>query len=75
MQIDVEMTFFLATLALGLQLKHGLTNVQAKSEHGSHISCSQECKRVWGNEPPHFSVSSHFEIGIPMDSQIFRRRL
>ncbi len=21
-------------------------------KHESHISCSQECRRVWGNEPP-----------------------
>jgi hypothetical protein len=27
---------------------------------GSHISCSQKCRKVWGNEPPHSQVSSHF---------------
>jgi hypothetical protein len=26
----------------------------------SHISCSRECRKVWGNEPPHSKVSSHF---------------
>jgi len=32
---------------------------------GSHISCSWECKRVWGNEPPHSQVNSHFESRTP----------
>ncbi len=27
----------------------------------SHISCSQECKRVWGNDPSCSQVNSHFE--------------
>ncbi len=26
----------------------------------SHISCSRECRRVWGNEPTHSQRSSHF---------------
>ncbi len=26
----------------------------------SHISWSRECRRVWGNEPSHSQVSSHF---------------
>ncbi len=26
----------------------------------SHISCSWECRKVWGNKPPHSQVSSHF---------------
>jgi hypothetical protein len=25
----------------------------------SHISCSRECKRLWGNEPSHSQVNSH----------------
>jgi hypothetical protein len=29
---------------------------ELRRKHGSHISCSRECKRVWGNEPSH----SHF---------------
>jgi hypothetical protein len=35
-----------ATLALGSRPRQGLAKVQAKSEPGSHISCSQECKKV-----------------------------
>jgi len=31
----------------------------------SHISCSQKCKRVWENEPPHSQVSSHFRNWSP----------
>jgi hypothetical protein len=27
---------------------------------GSHISCSQEFRKVWGNEPSHSQVNSHF---------------
>jgi hypothetical protein len=34
--------------------------VGQKSEPKSHISCSQECKRVWGNEPSHSQMNSHF---------------
>jgi hypothetical protein len=49
-----------ATLALGSQPRQGLAKVRAKNELGSFISCSWECKRVWGNEPPHSQVSSHF---------------
>jgi hypothetical protein len=26
----------------------------------SHISCSRECRRVWGNELTHSQVGSHF---------------
>jgi hypothetical protein len=32
----------------------------AKSETGSHISCSWECKRVARNEPPHSQMNSQF---------------
>jgi len=34
--------------------------VRAKSEPKSQISCSWECKRVGGNEPPHSEMNSHF---------------
>jgi len=47
------------TLALGSWRRQGLTKVWVKSEAGTHISYSQECGRVWGNEPSHFQVSSH----------------
>jgi Na+-transporting NADH:ubiquinone oxidoreductase subunit NqrC len=39
-------TIVVATLALDLRPKQGLAKVQAKNEPRSHISCSQECKRV-----------------------------
>jgi hypothetical protein len=39
-------THDVATLALGLQPSQGFAKVWAKTELGSHISCSQECKRV-----------------------------
>jgi hypothetical protein len=48
------------TLALGLQPRQGFAKVQVKSELGSHISWSQESKRVWRNEPPYSQMSSHF---------------
>jgi hypothetical protein len=31
----------------------------------NHISCSRECKRVWGNEPSHSQVNSHCESWNP----------
>jgi hypothetical protein len=49
-----------ATLTLDLRPRQGLTKVRAKSKPRNHISWSQECKRVWGNEPPHSQMSSHF---------------
>jgi len=36
----------IATLALGLRPRQALAKVRVKSELRSHISCSQECKRV-----------------------------
>ncbi len=53
-------TIFITTLALGSQPKQGLTRVRAKREAWDHISCWHECRKVWGNEPPHSQVSSHF---------------
>jgi hypothetical protein len=54
-----------ATLALGSRPRQGFAKVWAKNEPGSHISCSWECKRVWGNEPPHSQVSSHLGSWSP----------
>jgi len=31
----------------------------------SHISCSQECSRMWGNEPTHSQMGSHFRGWTP----------
>jgi hypothetical protein len=52
--------YIVATLALGSRPKQRLARLRAKSELESHISCSRECKRVWGNEPSHSRVNSHF---------------
>ncbi len=47
-----ELTFevmgiiYVITLALGSRQRQGFAKVRAKIEPGSHISCSQECKRV-----------------------------
>jgi hypothetical protein len=56
---------FVAILALGSRPRQGFTRVRAKSEPGSHISCSWECKRMWGNEPSHSQMSSHFGSSNP----------
>jgi hypothetical protein len=48
------------TLTLGSRPKQGLEKVQAKSEPRGNISYSRECKTMWGNEPPHSQMSSHF---------------
>jgi hypothetical protein len=50
-----------ATLILDSQLRQELTKVRANSELGSHISYSQECKRVWRNEPSHSQMNFHFK--------------
>jgi len=54
-----------ATLALGLRPKQGFEKVRAKCEARSHISCSWECKKVWGNGPSHSQMSSHFGSSNP----------
>ncbi len=33
---------------------------EPRGKLGSHISCSQEWRRVWGNEPSHSQMNSHF---------------
>jgi hypothetical protein len=38
------------TLASGSRPRQGLARVRAKREPGSHISCSWERRRMWGNE-------------------------
>ncbi len=37
-----------ATLALGSWPKQGLQRCKPRGKPGNHISCSRECKRVWG---------------------------
>jgi hypothetical protein len=48
------------TLALGLRPRQRLARLRAKRKPRSHISCSRECKRMWGNEVSHSQVNSHF---------------
>jgi hypothetical protein len=55
-----HITYIVVTLALGLRPRQGFAKVQAKTGSRSHIPCSRECKRVWGNEPSHSQVNSHF---------------
>jgi len=60
--LELAATLCVATLALGSQPRQGLAKVRAKSEPGNHISCSRECKKVEGMNPPTLG------IGVPMDS-------
>jgi hypothetical protein len=39
--------------------------VRPKGKLGSHISCSQECKKMWGSEPSQSQVNSHFGSWSP----------
>jgi hypothetical protein len=56
----INMKESVSTLALSSRPRQGLAKGRAKSEPGNHISCSWECKRIWGNEHSHSEVSSHF---------------
>ncbi len=38
----------------------GLRRCRPRRKLWSHSSCSRECKRVWGNEPSHSQMNSHF---------------
>jgi hypothetical protein len=62
--------------SLGLAIKaKGLQGYGLRRKPGSHISCSRECQRVWGNDPSHSQVNSMLGVRVPMDSQIFRAQL
>jgi hypothetical protein len=37
-----------------------LQGCKLRGNFGFHIACSKECKRVWGNEPSHSQMNSHF---------------
>ncbi len=63
------------TLALGSQPKQGFAKVRAKTELGSHISYSQECKRVQRIEPSHSQVNSHFGSWSPNGLLNFQRAI
>ncbi len=42
-----------ATPALGSWPRQGFARLRAKKKAGSHTTYSQECERVWRNEPSH----------------------
>jgi predicted glycoside hydrolase/deacetylase ChbG (UPF0249 family) len=48
------------TLALGLQSKQRHEKVQTENVTRESHSQSLECKGVWGNEPTHSQMDSHF---------------
>jgi hypothetical protein len=54
-----------ATLALSSQPKQGFAKVWVKTKPGSHMSCSWECKRMWGNEPSYSQMNSHLGSWSP----------
>ncbi len=45
--------------SLGLRIKVKACKVVGQEGSKSHISSSQECKRVWGSEASHSQVNSH----------------
>jgi hypothetical protein len=42
-----------------------LQGCEPREGPGSHITCSWECQRMWGNEPSHSQVNSHVVDGSP----------
>jgi hypothetical protein len=48
------------TLSLARDQSKGLEKAWAKSEARESCAQSQECRKVWGNEPTHSQVGSHF---------------
>jgi len=64
-----------ATLALGSWPKQGFARLRAKKEVGSRTTYSQECEKVWVNEPSHLKGVPLWGVGVPMDFRIFRGQL
>jgi hypothetical protein len=60
---------FVATLALGLRPKLGLTKVQAKKVAQESHFLLLGMQRVWGNEPSHSQRNSHFVTLSQVSSQ------
>jgi hypothetical protein len=59
--MDRSYSLIVAILALGSRPKQKeLARLRAKRKLESHIACSPECKKVWGNESTHSQGSSHF---------------
>ncbi len=42
---------------------------------GSHVACSRECKRVWGNRPSHSQGNSHIGSWSPGGLLNFQRAI
>jgi hypothetical protein len=63
------------TLALGSRSKQGLAKVNPKMKPETHISCFQDCKKVWGMNPHTTKWALTLGVGIPMDSRIFKKQL
>jgi hypothetical protein len=51
--------FSIATLALGLRPRQGVTRLRAKRETWESLHMLPGTRRVWGNEPSHSQVNSH----------------
>ncbi len=51
-----------ATLALGSRPRQGFARLRAKREAKSPTTYSQECEKVWGNEPSHPKGVPHWEL-------------
>ncbi len=64
------------TLALGSQPKQkGLARFQAKRKLECHTTCSLECGKCEGKNPHIPKATLTLGDVVPMDSQIFKRRL
>ncbi len=53
----------------------GVARVRAKRKPGSHITCSRECRKVWGSEPSHSQGNSHFGRWSPSGLPKFQRTI
>jgi hypothetical protein len=63
------------TLALGSWPKQGQGKVQVESATQESHSHSQECERVWGNDPTHFQVDFYFGSWTPYEVLSFQRAI
>jgi hypothetical protein len=50
---------------LSLGQNKGLQRCEPRRKPVNHMSCSQECKKVWGNEPSNSQVNSHLGSWSP----------
>jgi hypothetical protein len=67
-------TFPVATLTLGSRPRQRFARLWNKKEAKNHTTYSQECERVWGNEPSHPQGVSTLGVGVLVDSRIFKKR-